>query len=88
MTVKLPEGLKWGIQESTIGGYLLKIIPAEGYTWDFPLCNPNGPTDHPYFAVHLKNPRDKEQTANAQERLLEDAYASSRVLKPKVRRVP
>lgn len=84
--VALPEGFKWDIRKSTAGGYLLVLLPADGYTWDFPLSNPYSEPTMAFYYAKVKNPKDKEQLYAAAREVLSVSLGPTTVIKPKVRR--
>ena len=84
---KLPPGFKWDIRKAHNGGFLLVLLPAEGYTWNFPLSRPGSPLDAAFYAVHLKNPRDAEELESAAKRVLSESLGPTCVIKPKVRKL-
>jgi hypothetical protein len=83
----LPDGFKWGLKKSARGGYLLMLIPADGYEWSFPRNNPNAPNDDAYFFAWVQNPKAKGALAEAGTAILRESLGSTTIVKPKVRKV-
>lgn len=84
---KLPAGFKWDLRKAFTGGFLLVLLPAEGYTWNFPLSRPDSPLDAAFYATPLKNPRDVEELESAAKRVLAESLGPTCIIKPKVRKL-
>lgn len=86
-TPKLPEGFKWHLRKSTRGGYLLVLIPAEGYEWNFPRCSQNAPVEDAYFFTWLKDPKASGAMEAGASKILRESLGSTTIVKPKVRKI-
>ena len=84
--VALPEGFKWEIRKSTAGGYLLVLLPADGYTWDFTLCNPQAEPTMAFYYAYISDPKNDDQLTAAATTVLRTSLGPTTVIKPRVKR--
>lgn len=85
---KLPPGFKWDLRKSVgASGYILVLLPAEGYTWDFPLHNPSAKPTMACYSRGIQNPKDAEALHETARLLLAEVLGPTTVLKPRVRKL-
>lgn len=85
---KLPEGFQWDLRKVPgASGYILVLMPAEGYTWDFPLHNPNAKPTMACYSRGIKNPKAEGALVEAAKLLLAEVLGPTTIIKPRVRKL-